>query len=373
MLTIVIPTFNRPRFICRLLKYYSDLKINFHIVVADSSPVEKQISSYAASLAASGLNIDYRIFPSETPYIEKLLSVFKGVDSKYITLGADDDFFVPRMFADAINFLDTHTDYSIFHGEAIVFSIDGDDPVHGRSIQVGSYPQRGIERSTGAQRLLDGMSSYTTTWYSIHRTHLFLENFTRVSKLTDDYLFLELILSNLDAIQGKINKADRLYMARQVDYSGSVRNYETPSTVFDWLIGAGWSHTYDKTAHFLAEELAKYDSLDHQEALLVVRDAYLQYLSYYLPRSGFRSKVSGRDLNLKNGFRNAIGRMPVIRAIWNNLKPLFKGFLPEKFGGSPGKASTAALLGSTSKYHQDFMPIYQAVTNLSAEYLHEVV
>ncbi len=44
-LTLVIPTYNRPQFLQRILEYYNNCKVHFKIIVVDSStPLNKKLN-----------------------------------------------------------------------------------------------------------------------------------------------------------------------------------------------------------------------------------------------------------------------------------------------------------------------------------------
>jgi glycosyltransferase domain-containing protein len=362
MLTIVVPTRDRPTFILRLLRYYSKLGVKIQIIVCDSSTPDKQLkSSTIESLLKTGLNLRYDVYPADTPFTEKLLKTVKSVETEYIVLGADDDFFIPKTLTDAVDFLDTHPDYSVFHGEAFTFNVlaNGNYPAYGMMNVVGQYPQRAIEHSSSSERLLDGLMNYTTTWYSVHRSNLLLKNISRIDDLGIDISFMELILFSLDMIQGKSQKANRLYMARQVVSKSVDNKIRVLPTGFDWIISPGWSDHFDRMRSYLADQIVQQDNIDPKEASLVVRDAFFSYLGRGMLKSTYLAEHTTQllkkipSLSQQN---HAIPSAKYILGILVRKIPLLQKLVSQKL-------SLRVLLSPHSPDHADFLPIYQSISN----------
>jgi glycosyltransferase domain-containing protein len=366
MISILLPTYNRPDFLTRLLNYYANFGIDHHIIIADSSDSDKKISpTILESLEARGLNFEYQYYPHTIIFFKKLLKAIERINTKYVVLAADDDFFVPGTLANAVQFLETSPDYSVCHGEAINFLVEGD--ANGMISSTERYNQRSFEQASGAERLLSGLKDYSTTWYSVHKTNLFLENIKQSAELTNDYLFFELVLFSLDLIQGKVKKIDRLYMARQGSNSSTDRNYKVIPTVFDWMLSPHWSRDFNRIQLFLAKQIVQNNSVDYQEALLIIRDAFLSYLNYHIViKSPYLAKLSTtKTVSENHGFREKVEQIPGLKPAWQMVKNLFSKKQVKPITEVPyDEMSLDNLLTLNSPYHADFLPIYQAITNL---------
>lgn len=361
MLTVVIPTRNRPAFVLRLLRYYADLETRFRIVISDSSTHDRQIStSMLRALSRTGLDINYRIYPSEMPIVEKLLEALRGLDTEYTVLGADDDFFVPAALGDALRFLASNLDYSVFHGDAVSFSVAGES--RGTISHTFEYPQRSIERAGAAERLLDGMSEYTTTWYSVHRTGFLVENIKQVAGMTDHYRLFELILFAMDVIQGKAKKAERLYMARQGRSTVAYRDPLKPATVVDLMESPGWDDDFNPIRLVLANQLARQEDIDVQDASKVVQKAFESFLERHRLLVAQRAeRASSRPRReywkMLSRLRHMLDCLPVTQNVSRSMH-----FVEPR---EPVPFSLDALLYPSSPHHADFMPIYRAVAGES--------
>jgi hypothetical protein len=82
MISLVIPTYNRPQFLGRLLLYYKQVKLPHKITVADSSD-PKVINANAELVAAAKdvLEIDHLVYSSKTPFNSKLIQVLEALST----------------------------------------------------------------------------------------------------------------------------------------------------------------------------------------------------------------------------------------------------------------------------------------------------
>ncbi len=342
MLTIVIPTSNRPTFLYRLLAYYADLDVEFRIIVADSSKFDKQIAPSAIKRFESRINLDYRISPVETPILGKILSTIQTVETQYVVLNADDDFFVPGTLDQAVDFLETHPDYSLAHGYSLVFTLISGGSAHGTIRLLKEYPQRSIEHASGADRLIDHLPNYTTTWYSVQRIEQLVSNIKRMGMVGVDGRFSELMTSSLSVIQGKVKKLDRLYMVRQADAS---KQY-TISRFSDWATSPTWNDQFRRVQDCLALELEALSGRSSYQAKGAVQQAFAKYvLKGAAPAPKWKENAE---------------RVPGVHWLWCRIRNLRMRSLYKENG--PYSAILRDLLDPASPYHNDFMPIYRAIT-----------
>ena len=84
-LTLLIPTFNRYKFLKRALSYYLDSDLQ-NIIVLDSSDYELKDSELSELLESP--KIKYRRFPSDLVFTDKLILGVEQVETKYMVLCA---------------------------------------------------------------------------------------------------------------------------------------------------------------------------------------------------------------------------------------------------------------------------------------------
>ena len=356
MVTLIIPTMNRSNFLVRLLRYYYDLNFQGCILIGDSSEaMHLEHTKKAIHLFQDRLNI-----------IHKEYEVLKGVEwfwrsldfvsTPYVAYIGDDDFLVPKALDQCAQFLDRHPDYSAAHGLGVLFTLS-QSGAHGPVKWLGPYRLPVAEAETGAQRLLDHLSSYSVPVFSVFRLELW--QLMWQSTHLDMTFGGELVPGCLATIKGKFKEFDCLYLLRQAHE----RRFLLPN-LLDWLTDSNWLPSYQVFRDLMAEKLSKQDHVDLDEAHSIVKQAFQVYLVQAIDRKFQHEKnTQGRFLR----FRQATRSIPSSRCIWRLLQSLRHGELRRQIRWE--KLSLPALKRPSSKYHDDFMPFYRLVTagvNLSS-------
>jgi glycosyltransferase domain-containing protein len=352
LLTVVIPTRNRPQFLARLLGYYSAEQFNHKLIIADSSDRDDQFRNGSIIKAVSKrLNIDYRVFDPLTEFTTKLHKAVGMVDTTYMAVGADDDFFVPSATNRALSFLDANPDYTIAHGESGVFVTES-GLAHGEITELHRYGQRTIDSDTGVERLINHLNCYTTTFYSLHRTKQFRDCYRSMLNIKADLYFSELLHSCLSIVQGKAKKLHGLYLMRQ---GFAPKEYQVLD-VFDWIASPGWGELYEKFRDCLAEELNHQEKIEIDRGRKIIKDVFSNYLATVLKPSRPTSAGSGN-------LRSMVRAVPGARQAWRTVQALNSKRRTE--------INLPALLDPSSAYHADFMPIYRAVVQPDKAFDHQ--
>jgi glycosyltransferase domain-containing protein len=350
MLSIVIPTRNRGLFLHRLLSYCKGQDLQEPILIADSSDENHQSHVKEAVDAVAGhLNIQAKYYDPKLGLAAKLGYIFELVRTDLVVLGADDDFFTIRGLRQAAGFLQQNPEYSLAHGRAVTFELRP-GPVYGSRLAVANYSQRSVEKSTAADRLVDHLAHYSTTWYSVHRTAHLRENMRAVAELDmEPVSFSELLPSCLSVIQGKVKKLEVLFAVRQV-HIDTERRVPDP---FDWIANPSWAGQFSRFKHRVAEELQRHDKIGIDVAQEVVKQAFWAYLSRHLT-SKWRARYARRDTAERLQLKKILAqRAPGLVEAWQKGR----SFLP----GEHNQMLLPSLLRPSSPYHRDFMPIYRAL------------
>ena len=343
MITLLMPTMNRSDFLIRLLGYYSDLGFQGCICIGDSSNSAHLDRTKAAISAFQGtLNIVYREYPHLSAHLcEQQLLQF--VTTPYIALAPDDDFLVPSALKRCEQFLDEHPDYIAAHGVAALISLEWSES-HRHVTGAGPYKQPVIEGGSASQRLVDHLGNYSTSPFSVHRVEAWRVMGRDISLVPDRAFGGELLRNCLSVIQGKVKELDCLYLVRQAHD----RRYVLPD-VYDWVTSPHWLPSYQVFRDRVAEELARQDGISMEAARDVVKHAFWSYLSRALTKK-WKERYARSSQSLLPQARS----IPAFRRTWREVR----SFLP----GERNRFSLPALLRPTSPYHEEFMPIYRAIT-----------
>lgn len=365
--TICIPTKNRSQFLGRLLRYYAETRCRQQIFIGDSSdPYDIERNKRTIQSLRSQLNMDYFECPGMgVSECQEYLS--DSVSTPYSTCVADDDILCPRGIEQCAEFLDSNPDYVAAHGIGIFLATDRKGP-YGRILDVKRYPLGVLEADTGSQRLIDHLTVSTYgLFFSVFRTADWLDIFRGLSTLKGtghgNIFKNELISTAICAVRGKVKELDCLMAVRDLS-AGSYRG----SFVYDWLTAPEWHPSYELFRQRLTEELVRQDGISQEEAQEVIKRALWPFLARALSAywQKYNQPSTGSNGSASMSPRKLARRIPGLRRLWHSSRQLGRAF-------GRNDISLLALLRPSSPYHEDFMPIYRAITTPPAEVFDESV
>jgi glycosyltransferase domain-containing protein len=238
--TIVIPTYNRPEYLRRILRYYERTGIPSLVIVADSSPDEIKDLNRDICEACHNLEVQYRSsYNSNLNFYCKIIDAVQQVSTPFVVLCADDDYIIPRGILASIEFLSAHPEYNVAQGRLMRFYFfDGV-----REINYFDVPNRNIniDDASVEKRLLHFKENFYPTWYAVQKS-AFLQQmfiFAKDSGLileygSDPVNLSEKYLTWMTAIYSRIGRISCLYSFRDGD---SVRQFD---------IKKGWVKDFSK-------------------------------------------------------------------------------------------------------------------------------
>ncbi|MBI4294370.1 MAG: TIGR00180 family glycosyltransferase [Betaproteobacteria bacterium] len=206
--TLVIPTYNRPAELRRLVRYYYTRAWPMNLLVLDSSR-PGVAEENAKMLSSLGESVRHVIFPGTTPMAAKLAQGLALVQSPYVSFCADDDLVLPNGLREAVAFLKDHPDYVSAHGLYINFRREGHD-VH----LMREYAGPSNEAAHAGARIYRLLQKYESLFYGVFRTPDLREIVSAVAALPTLH-YQELFQSAAALIKGKVFRFPRLFGARQ--------------------------------------------------------------------------------------------------------------------------------------------------------------
>jgi len=249
MLTVLLPTQNRPLFLQRAIEFYEREGLFYKIYVIDSSDSGNK-AKVREIVESSSLNIKFFDFEFGISAYEKELESLNVVDSKYVLFAADDDFIFPQAIVQCVEFLDMHKDYTTAHGRSYLFAVENSGR-HGRIKSVEVYPQANSVSECSQRRFKTHMRNWTTTAYSVQRTRNMKEIFATHRLFNNDIRLMEIHWYATNIIRGKVAKLNVDYMFRQA----SVLKEWSCDTIPDWFGKPGFSEKKDRLVKELSKEL----------------------------------------------------------------------------------------------------------------------
>ena len=275
---IIIPTYNRPDYLRRILGYYDSFGEDFKIIVSDSSSDENKELNRKTISSVSNLDIKHLDnYPPETNPYHKLADVVNYVATKYCVLCADDDFVTPNGIKEAVDFLENSPDFRTAHGQYISFFLKNKRN-NLAFYWKGAYPGKSITFPEADARLVFHLSNYTPTFFAVHRTDsLKMVYQESVKSKVDPVFFGELLPSMLTIVYGKMKRLEALYAARdeeaRLEYWPSLKD----------AIGSGvYNEEYAKFKDCLATHLSQQSQLDIEESKRIIDEAMSAYMSVFM-------------------------------------------------------------------------------------------
>lgn len=206
--TLIIPTFNRPEFLERLVVYYAKRVPELPLLVLDSSHPEIADRN-AATLAGLGANLRRMTYPSTMPMIQKLAQGLQSVETPTVSFCADDDLVFPEGLRAAIRFLGEHADFVSAHGLYLNFREDG------RTVHLAfEYSGPGNDAAHPLARVYALMARYESLFYGLFRT-ADLRDIVHGAAVLPTLHYQELYQSVAALIKGKVHRLPLIYAARQ--------------------------------------------------------------------------------------------------------------------------------------------------------------
>jgi glycosyltransferase domain-containing protein len=269
---IIVPTFNRSRFVATLLRYYRELGAPCTIVVADSSSGEERLKTRTITETVGAEFATYHALPEDMHFREKFRRSLEGVSQPFVAFCGDDDFIAPSGFQYCVDFLRAHPDYALASGHSWSIAVGGSEqpiPIY--------YPQNDLPGETARERLKQHLNRYAPTFYSVHRTPELAAHLSTANANTDESQFYELLPSCLAVITGKAARLPVPYMLRQV-HAASSASYLKPPPFADFLLSPEFSGRYTRFRDNVSGALAQKDALSRDDAVTFVNEAYFDYL-----------------------------------------------------------------------------------------------
>ncbi len=321
------------------------------------------------------LNIIYKEFPS-LPFLPTIKKLFELVKTPYVAEVHDDNYLVPQGIEKCIEFLDNSYDHSAVHGIGISIKTMDSKP-HGKIIKCVKKKQPLALEAKALDRYLNLMSDYSDVHFSVNRTDIY--SLVLKNSHISDLNFFHSLSSCHTFLGGKVGELDLFYLVRHIQ--------DVPHRYPEQLNPLTWINNWPSNLHIYREsvikELINSDKLEFDEAVRVFEQGFIIYLTLLFPRitevirseqhkyfnNYYGSKIFSNWHEIRNDklLRSIIYFYPRVKLSLEKLR--YRIFGGEVLDNNMLNKSTdillPSLLNNKSKYHDDFMPIYNSITNPS--------
>ena len=230
-LTIVILTYNRPKYLKRTIKYW--LNYNIKLLIIDGSDFKLDDPILESE------NIKY-IHNTKELYA-RFLSSINYVDTEFMILSCDDEFYLPSPLSSSVTYLDDNSHFSCCGGCALGFGLTEENKFYGME----RYPKLkniNLDHDFASERINDHFSNFVPAhFYSVMRTSIWRIICKHVfDKQFHFHAAAELQLEFLLLVAGKTKILPELMWMRNMNENKPIRTVDQlnkPSyayTINDW-------------------------------------------------------------------------------------------------------------------------------------------
>jgi len=207
-LTLVIPTYNRPDSLGRLLIVLRTFGYDGQILIADSGSDKTKEENRRSTSAWDA--VSYIEYPTNIAPFSKFAAAIALTQTKFVMLLADDDLAFPEGLSECVSFLNANPTYSAAHGHYLSYRMSGDRI----SIPNIEYSSPSIAANLPFDRLNSLMSNYQALTYAVQRKDTAQKAFEMASQ-QKDLLWQELAGNSLTVFDGPVKRMECFSHARQ--------------------------------------------------------------------------------------------------------------------------------------------------------------
>lgn len=314
-LTIVIPTYNRTDYVLRNMGLLSGTGVEVHVLDGSTEAIKSD------KLDRFAPNIHYHHLPIS--FWQRLAKAADYVDTEYVVLLGDDDFFILSALAACIIQLDNKQELVACYGVGINKCLTSDlivscSTISGNQTNYVSASCGEVTQESPLKRMVHHMNPYNPNIiYSVCRSQAWLKT-TQLfnSRQYSSQLTAELQFELCMSFHGKVKVIDKLMILRSAENPSCVEGFDLEFD--DWYLSQQYRDEVDDFLNISAHDLADISNLEFEvirQGLELACSAYIKFCDNNNKRScqSFQEKIfSDSDLlrDLKTRIKKFISIFP---------------------------------------------------------------
>lgn len=247
-LTILIPTYNRPKYLERVLTYFNNFKyFKPYIFVLDSSFENNKIVNEAIIKSFNNGKVKYYHFDSSINFFTKLNFGIEKIVTDYVALCADDDFLTEEGVMESVKILEKNKELYSVKGKNLYF-IESMSKLKEYDFFEGLYEDNVVKR---LKHITEGF--VPSLIYQVFRVNKFKNMYSflekNISELPTNTTFSEYLFYFMVICTGKLGKfnLDLNIRDKSVPRETEIKNF--PHAVID----ESFNDNYRKFCGFLSK------------------------------------------------------------------------------------------------------------------------
>lgn len=370
MITILIPTLNRPEFLYRALRYYAEARFGGVISIGDSSDSINSANNLSSiEKVKSRVNVDYRHYDKEKYDIGSVMKdQIDRVETPYAAVCCDDDFLNVNGVEQCVSFLNDHPHYASARGIRLNFALTNMDSVYGSIDQLQYVPSLDLEDDFASARWAAYINCNTATAYNVHRKETFQKMWHHIDHFSTYDIRYELFPCSVSCLSGKVRNLDVLYNVVQ-QHHGSV-SCSGRITIYDALMSEGWSSDVKNFCDYISRELVEKENWREADARSFFKKEFEKYLfSHFLYQAGSDNKkididrITNMAIRIRTFVRNSPRLYAFLRRMMTRKVDISSMYKCASFR----HVSVASIMSPSSPYRADFSTLARIISNPDPE------
>lgn len=286
MIKLLIATRNRPVALGNVLDFLERFYPQTNVIVADGSAEQSKAAVQALCKSYKTLPVDFRSYPYEMSYYDRVIDVLEGEDDEFVAMGADDDFPLIDAFQRGKRFLQEHSDYSLAVGGLLIFDLTAPGELSARY-----RPARPINHEEAVGRVRQYGNWPSPLSYALCRRELLIDRY-RETRSCEMGEVVDLWMGLTDCLAGKVHALPEIGVVLTRNFNHS---YTRAGSKLEFL---------DRGPQLAAmirqvqQRLLEAGTLDSDQAAHLATDLFSRHIGSYLTGIPFHMHKRFIDSNI---------------------------------------------------------------------------
>lgn len=210
MISLVIPTINRPDFIKKYLQFLNLQGFQGEVLIGDSSSLDlfNETSNFIKKNSFC-FRVRHASYPNRM-HFEVIQELIEFIQYEFCMYICDDDFLLNSTLLKCVEFLNENPDYTSAGGRALMLDVDDSWKI----LSIRDYSLSSLEESSPINRLRILANNYEVVAYSLSRTADFIKRWPKSNDFFEKGIVVETHPCFSAAAQGKIKILQDLFVIR---------------------------------------------------------------------------------------------------------------------------------------------------------------
>jgi glycosyltransferase domain-containing protein len=279
-LTILLLLKGRDAFTIRWFEYAKKYAIPYKVIIADGGHDDGLESELCKRKFSQHIDYEYIRYPFDDNYqifYKKVHDALMRVETPFVVLASDDDFYFFDALATSVGFLKEHPEFVASRGEIWDFNVSS--PLSGSRVSGGKdnvygdmggvtrlYYQPTVVGDSAIDRVIDFSLKFHSVWHDVVRTdRLRVAYSALLGSDINDFRFYDHFISFFTATNGKIHRGGELYMLHQTHPDMAALTV-VGNTSLEWIDSDGWKADLDRFLNGMAGQISEIDKITIHEA-----------------------------------------------------------------------------------------------------------